>query len=494
MIEPLADKLYGYMLGLPHVAPCLLGCGFVRAWLGVVLGWAASLDVVIGPSMPGAHAVLSAGEAIGFAAVTVSMRRRSTLRSIDAVLVACALAAPLGSFALALALGDSIGTIVTLAALLVCGGGYALMLMLWVETYGQMSTERVVLAWSGSYLVNFVIWALLQGASQGVLAASAVLLPLAGLLMLVPAWRKVRDCQVASPGATSGNQGDVPSGGKPRPAKEVVSASMPWLLIAWLSVFGFLYGLGDAVTGLAFSTLPARCGMAIPALISIAGVTFGSKYFDFKSLAVLAILGMACGMLLVFSPRGHGVAAQVLMSVANESYLLFAYSFACSVAYRGGISAARFAGAIGLANIVMLQAGRIIGKPVIMALSGGQLISMLVAAACASIAVVASLAAVYNRDYLDSFTLQIQRDPVNDLLGIAATYGLSPREQAVFVQLTKGASISEIAEALFLAPGTVRAHTSNIYRKMGVHTRAELFEAVENAKGSVAQALGRTTE
>ncbi len=39
--------------------------------------------------------------------------------------------------------------------------------------------------------------------------------------------------------------------------------------------------------------------------------------------------------------------------------------------------------------------------------------------------------------------------------------------------LSAGMKIDDIANGLFISRDTVRNHTKNIYRKMGVHSRAE---------------------
>ncbi len=50
---------------------------------------------------------------------------------------------------------------------------------------------------------------------------------------------------------------------------------------------------------------------------------------------------------------------------------------------------------------------------------------------------------------------------------------LSDREREVLKLLATGRSNREIAQDLFVAPGTVKAHINNIYRKLGARSRAE---------------------
>jgi LuxR family maltose regulon positive regulatory protein len=57
---------------------------------------------------------------------------------------------------------------------------------------------------------------------------------------------------------------------------------------------------------------------------------------------------------------------------------------------------------------------------------------------------------------------------------------LSPRELEVLRLLAEGLSNAEIAARLFLSVNTLRAHTSNIYQKLDVHSR---IQAVHRARG-----------
>nr|WP_221382418.1 helix-turn-helix transcriptional regulator [Actinoplanes polyasparticus] len=65
------------------------------------------------------------------------------------------------------------------------------------------------------------------------------------------------------------------------------------------------------------------------------------------------------------------------------------------------------------------------------------------------------------------------------LSSLAVCEPLSPREMDVLRQLAAGRSNREIAGILFVAPGTVKAHLSHIFRKLGATSR---LQAVANAR------------
>lgn len=54
--------------------------------------------------------------------------------------------------------------------------------------------------------------------------------------------------------------------------------------------------------------------------------------------------------------------------------------------------------------------------------------------------------------------------------------GLGRREKETLELLLAGKTAAEIAEAMVVAPGTAKSHVCHVYRKLGVHSRAELFD------------------
>jgi DNA-binding CsgD family transcriptional regulator len=61
------------------------------------------------------------------------------------------------------------------------------------------------------------------------------------------------------------------------------------------------------------------------------------------------------------------------------------------------------------------------------------------------------------------------------LTGLTRDYGISRRESELIELLLQGLSRTEIAERLYISPNTVKTHTANIYRKIGITSRNELF-------------------
>lgn len=61
-------------------------------------------------------------------------------------------------------------------------------------------------------------------------------------------------------------------------------------------------------------------------------------------------------------------------------------------------------------------------------------------------------------------------------------YGLTSREFDVLKLIVDGKNYHQIAEDLNISPQTVRTHTNNLYRKLGVHTKLEAANLVLSNK------------
>lgn len=65
---------------------------------------------------------------------------------------------------------------------------------------------------------------------------------------------------------------------------------------------------------------------------------------------------------------------------------------------------------------------------------------------------------------------------------VAASCGLGEREKEVLALLLQGRSASEVARIMVVANGTAKSHIRHVYKKLGIHSRDELFEKFEIAR------------
>ena len=63
---------------------------------------------------------------------------------------------------------------------------------------------------------------------------------------------------------------------------------------------------------------------------------------------------------------------------------------------------------------------------------------------------------------------------------LSRAYNLSPREEEVLQLIAQGDTVAEIEEVLYVSQGTVKAHINNIYRKLNIHSKSELFELLND--------------
>lgn len=78
---------------------------------------------------------------------------------------------------------------------------------------------------------------------------------------------------------------------------------------------------------------------------------------------------------------------------------------------------------------------------------------------------------------LDEGGSETMRDRCDSL---SSEHALTERESEILVLLAQGHASAELSEMLFISPNTVRTHIHNMYRKLGVASREELFQLVRS--------------
>lgn len=64
---------------------------------------------------------------------------------------------------------------------------------------------------------------------------------------------------------------------------------------------------------------------------------------------------------------------------------------------------------------------------------------------------------------------------------LGSRYGLTSRECDVVLELAGGSLDADVAEKLCITPSTLKKHVHNIYHKMGIRNRTQLYAIVQNA-------------
>lgn len=62
---------------------------------------------------------------------------------------------------------------------------------------------------------------------------------------------------------------------------------------------------------------------------------------------------------------------------------------------------------------------------------------------------------------------------------LAQEHGLTARETEVLALIAQRKTRAEMEQELFLSQNTVKTHVRHVYAKLGVHSKADVYELVE---------------
>ena len=249
-------------------------------------------------------------------------------------------------------------------------------------------------------------------------------------------------------------------------------------------LFSFTFMLSVSFVGLESWHADVGWGMLWPAALVFGIVALFSRRINIASLLYASLTLVVAAIL--FASFLHIDQALVFwlatMSCAvNISYLVILF---CNLASRVSISGHRLVASL----IVAVFGGCLLGKPVahiVGSIDGdGTIRTML--SICLVIAII-----ICTFVSLSSCTIQLyssyrfQQQDAHP--SVASTFsqaissfaegrGLGAREREALGLLLDGKSASEVADSMFIAQGTAKAHIRHIYQKLDVHDRSELFE------------------
>lgn len=273
-----------------------------------------------------------------------------------------------------------------------------------------------------------------------------------------------------------------------------------WATLSVLFIFGTLYGLRQhnesLVSMFATGTLESMLGILVGAVLTgvlaffLEGEKGLSRLFDLVPLlSALALLGFA------FQLFGDAV-GQFVFSLAHIVFFIFAYVFVMRMG-RGGDWGAGSAGAAWGIGFSMLcyEGGIAVGVLVFGAAAHSpELLDGLVITAV--LVLMAGTVLIARRpDSLEGGALlgaaaQPSRRPSSAaasdeeaLAAMASRYYLSRRERDVLSYLVCGLTQKAIAEAMVLAPSTIKSHAKRLYEKTDVHSKDELIMLFQSFKG-----------
>ena len=194
--------------------------------------------------------------------------------------------------------------------------------------------------------------------------------------------------------------------------------------------------------------------------------------FDRTILYAIALPLMTVGLIGVEFLGVSLSLSQVMVSAAYSAFDLLVYTMVCSNAYRSRTSAMLPGSCIRILALIAADLAIILMRLNVSWNRGILVTATILATLAVGIAVFAPL--LGSQREFSRFLSEGESSERERLDGIAEAAGLSARETTVFRLLVMGKSATE---ELFISNGAVRAHSSRIYDKFGVHSRKD-FDAL----------------
>ena len=227
-------------------------------------------------------------------------------------------------------------------------------------------------------------------------------------------------------------------------------------------------------------------GAIVVAVISILYSSHLDLFGLYRWLIPVIFLGL---VLLVIEGFWAKFFALLLITIGQFGFDIIVWIYFSRIV-RKGVCSGSFA--IGV-NRGFIQAGVLIGSLLAMGLTPllerGELTLPLVVLILSGVMTSIVLRVLNRRDGLERITAkEVGSMPSSDTFVIdyevvcdrlALQYGLTLREREVLGYLARGRSLPYIREVLVLSKNTVGTHTKNLYRKLDIHSRQDLFDLIE---------------
>lgn len=380
-------------------------------------------------------------------------RKSGVLLVLPSALIVAGCLVPL-AVVLGLALGDG----VILASLVLIGAGAGMLFGQWIEFCGCLPPVKVIQVFAISFAARFVLLPVITGVDE--LLSTIVIICLAGLSFVQVSFCFSKISVVED---------------RPREGFGAKGLSGYGMLFLFVCVFAFAYGVGGSATQLSHSTHETGVGNLLPSLvILILAFKMGDR-FDRTILYAIALPLMTVGLIGVEFLGISLSLSQVMVSAAYSAFDLLVYTLVCSNAYRSRTSAMLPGSCIRILALIAADAAIVLMR-LNLSWNRGLLVTITILVTLAvGLAVFVPLLGS-QRDY-SRFQPDGESSERKRLEGIAEKAGLSARETTVFQLLVMGKSANDISEELFISNGAVRAHSSRIYDKFGVHSRKD-FDAL----------------
>lgn len=406
-------------------------------------------------------------------------------------LVVCGVAASVAR--LAVLFGDRLGVGHAAALMFWClsKAAESALLLYWVAMACRERPRFAAVLFPAAYAVSICAYLVLGVLGAAAASAVVVALPAASALLAVPYGRRAPDgaegrASEEAPIA-SGPQAVAAPGDGRRSHAAGSSWSFPVQPVALMAVCSFFFHFS-----LCLSDGPGPSGplstLAVASLAIAAAVAAPDRY-DPCFLYKLALPLLVAGLLtLAFVDGGAGPV--FLASAGNNAFMLFILIALSGACQRYGISPVWSFGLVYASSGAAKIAGLAVGAGFIGALPaygpGRNLVMCAVVVALVVLSTVFFSEEAARRSFGMSpsgrggpeAALSFTERVVWDCFRASRRYELTYREEEVLELLMGDMTVQQIADATGIAPATVKTHANHIYRKLGVHSRAEAVALV----------------
>jgi DNA-binding CsgD family transcriptional regulator len=341
------------------------------------------------------------------------------------------------------------------------------------ESAGQKKT-LIEVAWGFFYAA--VLYALISFLPFFARVFFATLLPVGSALLLRLTERRVDNFQWESENKASAKA----LTDKPLPISKALAVKVFCANAVFGLLSGFLRSLvfSDTAADATSLLLPITIsGVAVCLLVLIGNAW--SKRFDYVALYRVSIPIIICGLLLALLLQSIETAASTLIMLGIACINIMLWGFLSHIADKRQLAAVFGLGLSGL------YAGNFFGSVSAFLLDlAFNRPTVLLGGAAVSILLLVSVYIYVLPEKELGLSDRVENKPGKwrqRIILLAEEHGLTQREQEVFILLAQGQSAKKIQDPLFISASTVNAHRYHIYDKLGVATKQELINYVENS-------------
>lgn len=461
MLEKLNHQFISH---IPHAWPSLLGLGVIQMWLAMMmLGLTAAEGFIYNRT----HLVSDIGALFTYLLALAFSRRIAPLFEKEYVIRGAMIVMLVGNTAIAIALlVPAMHPMFAMVGLAVAGCGAACMTLCWWELYGALNPKEVAFFYAGSQVVRELTLVLMLGFNDTYRLVLSFALPFVALFMFNMGRRHIQSEHMV-PSILHG------------------SASFPWKPLLLIALYSFAYGCG---TWLASYTndIYMHLGILVPSLVVCASVILPWRRFNFSAIyRIILPVAIASLLALLLIPNLAPDVATLFVQTSFTAVFIYVSILLCNLSRRYHISAAWLFSLLNVVHIVFLGIGTLVFQT---------LAFLVIVVVCIVCIVLVTFIIVSEPTLSSDWNIVLinkggQMDEETRLEiavdALAKQHDLSSREKEVLGMLAKGDMPRSIGAALHIAPGTVKAHVQHIYKKIGIHSRDELFDLLKSNCGMV---------